>query len=80
MQKVTDLRIVSSEALPSPFALGVKLPRTEAQAECVSQARRAMHAIIHEEDSRLLTVVGPCSIHDLKGGREYAERLAELAS
>jgi 3-deoxy-7-phosphoheptulonate synthase len=27
-----------------------------------------------------LLIVGPCSIHDLKGGHEYAERLANLAA
>jgi 3-deoxy-7-phosphoheptulonate synthase len=57
-----------------------KLPRSEKQAEFVTQVRHEMHSIIHGEDPRLIVVVGPCSIHDLKAGREYAEKLAALAT
>ena len=80
MKQVTDLRVVSSEALPSAAKLVAELARTEAQTEFVAQARRELHAIIHGADSRLIVVVGPCSIHDLKRGREYAEKLATLAT
>ena len=59
MQRVTDIRVLSSEALPSPAALVAELPRTEAQTEFVTQARRELHAIIHGEDPRLIAVVGP---------------------
>jgi len=79
VQQVTDLRIVSSQALPEPQTLMAELPRTEAQAAFVAQTRREMHAIIHGEDPRLIVVVGPCSIHCLESGREYAARLKALA-
>jgi len=69
VQQVTDLRIVSSQALPEPQTLMAELPRTEAQAAFVAQTRREMHAIIHGEDPRLIAVVGPCSIHCLESGR-----------
>ena len=45
----------------------------------VAKSRNEMHSLIHGEDKRLLAVVGPCSIHDLKACREYAERFAKLA-
>ena len=45
----------------------------------VSRSRDALHQIIHGNDSRLIGVVGPCSIHDLKACREYAEKFAALA-
>ena len=80
LRQVTDIRVVSSEALPSPVELVAKLPRSEAQTDFVTQARRELHAIIHGEDPRLIAVVGPCSIHDLKAGREYAEKLVTLAA
>lgn len=67
-------------ALPTPAALARELPRTEAQAEMVAQARQQIHAVIHGTDPRLLVVVGPCSIHDLKAGHEYATRLAALSA
>ena len=79
MQKVTDLRISSSVALPSPVEMLSELPRTPAQATFVADARRSIHDIIHGTDPRLLFVVGPCSIHDVDSGKEYAERLKALS-
>ncbi len=79
MESVTDLRIESFQTLPAPGALIAELPRTPGQAAVVQQSRKDIHRIIHGEDSRLLVVVGPCSIHDMKAGQEYAERLALLA-
>ena len=79
VQKVTDTRVVSSLPLPSPSEMAVQMPRTEKQLEFVGQARREIHNIIHQKDKRLMTVVGPCSIHDLEAGLEYAEKLRELA-
>lgn len=79
MKPVVDLRIESFQPLPTPAALLKEVPRTPDQATVVQQGRGDIHRIIHGEDSRLLMVVGPCSIHDLKAGREYAERLAGLA-
>ena len=79
LRQVTDIRVVSSEALPSPVELMAELPRSEVQTDFVTQSRRELHAIIHGEDPRLIAVVGPCSIHDLKAGCEYAEKLATLA-
>ena len=79
VQKVTDTRVVSSLPLPSPSEMAAQMPRTEKQLEFVGQARREIHDIIHQKDKRLMTVVGPCSIHDLEAGLEYAEKLRELA-
>ena len=56
-----------------------ELPRTPEQTAFVAQARREISAIIQGDDPRLMVVVGPCSIHDLAAGREYAERLRALA-
>src|SRR5207253_6792525 len=41
-------------------------------------SREAVTRILHRKDSRLLVVVGPCSIHDVKGAQEYADRLNVL--
>ena len=56
-----------------------ELPRTPEQTAFVAQARREIYAIIQGDDPLLMVVVGPCSIHDLAAGREYAERLRALA-
>jgi 3-deoxy-7-phosphoheptulonate synthase len=79
MQKTSDINVVETRVLPSPAALLAELPKTDAQAEFVTKARREIHRLIFTDDKRLLLIVGPCSIHDLKAGRVYAARLAELA-
>src|SRR5688572_10176470 len=79
MQKTSDTNVVETRALPSPAALLAELPKTEAQAEFVTRARREIHRLIFTDDKRFLLIVGPCSIHDLKAGRVYAKQLAELA-
>jgi 3-deoxy-7-phosphoheptulonate synthase len=79
MQKTSDINVVETRALPSPAALLAELPKTEAQAEFVTRARREIHRLIFTDDRRFLLIIGPCSIHDLAAGRDYARRLAALA-
>ncbi len=80
MPRVSDVHVIANTALPAPSALSAEIPRTEAHASFVASARAEIARVISGEDQRFLLVVGPCSIHDLAGGREYAERLAALAA
>lgn len=77
--RVSDVHIIANTALPTPRALVAEVPRSEQDAALVLQARAGIARILSGEDDRFLMIAGPCSIHDLKGGREYAERLARLA-
>ncbi len=79
VHRVTDINIIDTAVLPSPELLLRQIRRSEAQAAFVVESRRRLHEIIFTEDRRFLMIVGPCSIHDLKAGREYAERLAVLS-
>ena len=79
MQKTSDINVVETRALPSPAAMLAELPKTEAQAEFVARIRRDIHRVIFTDDRRFLLIIGPCSIHDLAAGRDYARRLAALA-
>jgi len=79
MQRTSDINVVETRALPSPAVLLAQLPKTEAQAEFIAHARREIHRLIFTDDKRFLFVVGPCSIHDLEAGRDYARKLAGLA-
>src|SRR5476649_2435486 len=79
MQKTSDINVIETRTLPSPAQLLAELPKSEAQADFVSEARSEIHRIIFTDDRRLLLIVGPCSIHDLEAGRDYARRLAALA-
>ena len=79
VHQVTNLRISDSVPLPSPVELVDSIPRSSEQLDIVAKSREELHQIIHGHDRRLFGVVGPCSIHDLKSCREYAERFAKLS-
>jgi 3-deoxy-7-phosphoheptulonate synthase len=79
MQKTSDINVVETRALPSPAALLAELPKTETQSEFVTRTRGDIRRVIFTDDRRFLLIIGPCSIHDLEGGRDYARRLASLA-
>ncbi len=65
MQHETDdLRIIAIKELSTPAQVHEELPITETAAETAFAARQAIHKILHDEDDRLLVVVGPCSVHD----------------
>ena len=80
MTRVSDVHVIANTALPSPKEMSAEIPRSDAHAAFVSKARAEIAATISGTDPRFLLIVGPCSIHDLKGGHEYAERLAKLAA
>ncbi|HEY3927670.1 MAG TPA: 3-deoxy-7-phosphoheptulonate synthase [Candidatus Koribacter sp.] len=72
MRRTEDLRIQWTKVVLPPAFLEEELPTTERAATVVHEARNQVRRIIQGEDSRLLVVVGPCSIHDVKAAREYA--------
>jgi len=78
--QTSNLRIAGIRPLVPPAILLEELPLPTAGAETVSRARDAVSRILRGEDDRLIVIVGPCSIHDVRAGREYAERLAALAT
>ncbi|MBL7002581.1 MAG: 3-deoxy-7-phosphoheptulonate synthase [Gammaproteobacteria bacterium] len=78
IQKTDDLRIVDVKTMNSPESIFKDFPLSEAASETVYEARQSIYKIINGEDDRLLVVVGPCSIHDVKAAIEYAEKLNVL--
>ena len=79
MHRTSDLNVVETRTLPSPTALLAELPKTTAQAAFVAHSREDIRRIIFTDDRRFLLLIGPCSIHDVNAGRDYARRLAALA-
>jgi len=79
VKKTSDINVTQTVTLPAPHALIDEIPKSEAQAEFISQSRQEIHRIIFGDDKRLLLVVGPCSIHDIDAGLEYGKRLAALS-
>jgi len=76
---VTDLNVVENVPLPAPCDLCLEIPPHDGQARFIAGARATIRDILAGEDPRLLLVVGPCSIHDIDAGLDYARRLADLA-
>jgi len=79
VNKVTDINVSNTTVLPSPRELREQIVKTDAARDFVASTRKQIHEIIFGDDDRLLMVVGPCSIHDVEIGKEYARRLAKLA-
>jgi len=76
---IDDLNVASNDTLITPEQLKHDLPLTASALQTVSHGRQVVRDILDGKDHRLFIVVGPCSIHDLKAAREYAERLKVLA-
>jgi 3-deoxy-7-phosphoheptulonate synthase len=70
-----DLRIVGTKEVISPESLHQLYPTTENAQNTITQTREDIHNILNGDDDRLLVVIGPCSIHDIKAAKEYAEKI-----
>lgn len=79
MHKTSDINVVETRELPSPARLIQDLPKTDAHGAFITRSREEIHRLIFTDDKRFLLIIGPCSIHDTKAGREYAQRLAALS-
>ncbi|MPZ75594.1 MAG: 3-deoxy-7-phosphoheptulonate synthase AroG [Deltaproteobacteria bacterium] len=76
--KTDDLRIREIKELLPPAQVLRDISITKKAAETVYQTRQAIHRILHGADDRLLVIMGPCSIHDVKAAKEYAGKLKEV--
>jgi 3-deoxy-7-phosphoheptulonate synthase len=75
--KTDDLRIKEIKELLTPERLLREFSITREAAQTVYETRQAIHRILHGADDRLLVIMGPCSIHDVKAAHEYAGKLKE---
>jgi 3-deoxy-7-phosphoheptulonate synthase len=78
MIPTSDLHVVETRPLVAPAVLHAEIPLTDTPATTVVEARERIKAILHGKDSRLLVIVGPCSVHDVAAAREYAEAISEV--
>src|SRR6185369_13497924 len=65
-----DLRIERIRPLIPPAILMENLPLSEAASTTVAEGRTAVARALRGQDDRLVVIVGPCSIHDVKAARE----------
>ena len=78
LEKTSDLHVVETRPLIPPRQLHQDLPLDYTSANTVSNARESIKNILNENDSRLLVIVGPCSIHDIVAAKEYAQYIQEF--
>ncbi|OFE11690.1 3-deoxy-7-phosphoheptulonate synthase [Pseudohongiella acticola] len=77
--EVDNFHIISAEELPQPTQLKREMPLTGDALETVLGGHRGVKGILDGKDSRLVVVVGPCSIHDTAVAMDYARLLKPLA-
>jgi len=78
MQPTQNLHVKEIVRLLPPRALKDEFPMTERANQTVVEGRETVKRILRGEDPRLLVIVGPCSIHDVDGALEYAQKLNQL--
>ncbi|MQY50602.1 3-deoxy-7-phosphoheptulonate synthase AroG [Rhodocyclus tenuis] len=74
-----DVRIREIKELVPPAHVFREFPVGAHAALTTYNARQGIHRILQGADDRLLTVIGPCSIHDVSTALEYARRLKKEA-
>ncbi|MGA2278382.1 MAG: 3-deoxy-7-phosphoheptulonate synthase [Terracidiphilus sp.] len=72
-----DIRIQWTKVVLPPVFLEEERPITEAASATIFDARGEVAAILNAQDSRLLVLAGPCSIHDTQAALDYAALLKE---
>ncbi len=76
---IDDVNIEKFIPLLTPAELKSEFPLSEKAMQTVKTGRTTIQNILDGKDNRLLIVVGPCSIHDIKSANEYADKLVTLA-
>ena len=77
-ENTDDLRVRGIQELTPPSEILRQFPLTPGAKSIVTEARHDIHRILHGADDRLVIIIGPCSIHDVKAAQEYGGRLLEL--
>jgi 3-deoxy-7-phosphoheptulonate synthase len=78
-QRTDDLRITQVRPLIPPAILLEEIPISDRASNVVANTRRAIADVLDRRDSRLVAIVGPCSVHDTSAAREYAEKLQKAS-
>lgn len=76
---IDDVNIEKFIPLITPAQLKSDCPLSDKAYQTVLHGRQTIQNILDGKDKRLLIVVGPCSIHDVKAAHEYADKLKVLA-
>ncbi len=73
--RTDDIRIREIKELTPPARVLGEFPLSDRAAQTTYETRQAIHRVLHGADDRLIVIMGPCSIHDVKSAKEYAGKL-----
>lgn len=76
---IDNVNVYSQDVLITPTGLKQELPVSADAREQVLQGRQTVRDILDHKDSRIMIVIGPCSIHNVDEAKEYAKRLKALS-
>ena len=79
LRPTTDLNVAQARQLVTPKQVKADQPAPDIANQTVVQGRETIKQILSGSDTRLLVVIGPCSIHDPLAALEYAQRLRQVA-
>src|SRR4051812_41550651 len=72
-----DIHIQWTKVVLPPVFLEEEFPVSETATETIFTSRHEITEILAGRDTRLIVLVGPCSIHDTKAAREYGALLRD---
>ena len=78
-KRIENININAEQAILTPNQLKDQYPLNENIIKTIEEGQSTIKNILKGDDKRILVVVGPCSIHDIKAAKEYARRLKKLA-
>ena len=78
MLPTQNLHVQEMVRLITPRALKTEFPVSEESNRTVVESRQRVLDILAQKDSRLMVVVGPCSIHDVEAALDYGSKTKVL--
>jgi len=78
INQIHNTNIESETVITSPIDLRKKISVSDQGKMNILSCRKSVGEIFSGKDERLIVIVGPCSIHDIKAAKEYALKLKSL--
>ncbi|MBK65707.1 MAG: 3-deoxy-7-phosphoheptulonate synthase [Chloroflexi bacterium] len=79
MEKIRDINIKNYSPITPPKVFMGEIPISDKAKKVVAESRDIISNIVHGKDKRFLLITGPCSIHDVDAGLEYAKLLTDFS-
>ena len=79
-ESTDDVRVRGIAELTPPSEILSEFPITARAKSLVADARHAIHRVLHGADDRLVVIIGPCSIHDVKAAKDTGAGCSKCVS